>query len=70
MLTGKADIIISTLSITPDRAKVIDFSKRYATLQSDMGCLKSLNVKDWSDLKDGVCSASRAAPRRTPPCRT
>ena len=44
--TGKADIIISTLSVTPERAKVIDFSKRYATLQSDIGCLKSLNVKD------------------------
>ena len=33
---GKADIIISTLSVTPERAKVIDFSKRYATLQSDI----------------------------------
>src|SRR5215471_21586587 len=51
VLTGKADIIVSTLSVTPERAKVIDFSKRYATLQSDIGCLKSLNVKDWSDLK-------------------
>ena len=26
--TGKADIIISTLSVTPERAKVIDFTKR------------------------------------------
>src|ERR1043165_8625268 len=25
--TGKADIIISTLSVTPERAKVIDFTK-------------------------------------------
>ena len=33
--TGKADIIISTLSVTPERAKVIDFSKPYAALQSD-----------------------------------
>ncbi|MGY4470334.1 ABC-type amino acid transport substrate-binding protein [Bradyrhizobium sp. LB9.1b] len=33
VLTGKADIIISTLSVTPERAKVIDFTKRYATLQ-------------------------------------
>jgi polar amino acid transport system substrate-binding protein len=29
--TGKADIIISTPSVTPDRAKVIDFTRRYAT---------------------------------------
>ncbi len=28
--TNKADIIISTLSVTPDRAKVIDFTKAYA----------------------------------------
>jgi polar amino acid transport system substrate-binding protein len=54
--TGKADIIISTLSVTPDRAKVIDFTNRYATLQSDIGCLKSLNVKDWPDLKDKTLS--------------
>src|SRR5512132_4337065 len=28
--TNKADIVVSTLSITPDRAKVIDFSIPYA----------------------------------------
>ena len=28
--TNKADIIISTLSVTPERAKVIDFTKPYA----------------------------------------
>ena len=65
VLTGKADIIISTLSITPDRAKVIDFSKRYATLQSDIGCLKSLNVKDWSDLKDKSVGVSRGTTQDT-----
>ena len=38
VLTGKADIIISTLSVTPDRAKVIDFTKRYAQgLESSSG---------------------------------
>ena len=39
VLTGKADIIISTLSVTPDRAKVIDFTKRYATLQLVLFCV-------------------------------
>jgi polar amino acid transport system substrate-binding protein len=34
--TGKADIIISTPSVTPDRAKVIDFTKRYATLHGPL----------------------------------
>ena len=35
--TNKADIIISTLSVTPERAKVIDFTKPYAALQSVVG---------------------------------
>lgn len=65
VLTGKADIIISTLSVTPERAKVIDFSRRYATLQSDIGCLKSLNVKDWSDLKDKTVGVSRGTTQDT-----
>jgi polar amino acid transport system substrate-binding protein len=65
VLTGKADIIISTLSITPDRAKVIDFSNRYATLQSDIGCLKSMNVKDWPDLKDKTVGVSRGTTQDT-----
>jgi len=51
LLTNKADIVISTLSVTPKRAEVIDFSKPYATLSSDIGCLKSLNISDWKDLK-------------------
>jgi len=63
--TGKADIIISTLSVTPERAKVIDFTKRYATLQSDVGCLKSLNVKDWADLKDKAIGVSRGTTQDT-----
>jgi polar amino acid transport system substrate-binding protein len=65
VLTGKADIIISTLSVTPERAKVIDFTKRYATLQSDIGCLKSLNVKDWPDLKDKTIGVSRGTTQDT-----
>jgi polar amino acid transport system substrate-binding protein len=65
VMTGKADIIISTLSVTPDRAKVIDFTKRYATLQSDIGCLKSLNVKDWPDLKDKTVGVSRGTTQDT-----
>ena len=31
--TGKADLVISTLSITAERAKVIDFSLGYAALR-------------------------------------
>jgi len=63
--TGKADIIISTLSVTPERAKVIDFTKPYATLQSVVGCLKSLPIKDWADLKGKPIAVSRGTTQDT-----
>lgn len=63
--TNKADIIISTLSVTPDRAKVIDFSKPYAALQSVVGCLKSVDAKNWSDLKDKTIAVSRGTTQDT-----
>jgi len=50
VLTGKADIIISTLSVTPERAKVIDFSKGYAVLRTVIAAPKSVNVKSLADL--------------------
>ena len=62
--TNKADIIISTLSVTPERAKVIDFSKPYAALQSVVGCLKSERSRAGRTSR-ARRSASRAAPRRT-----
>ncbi|NNM71347.1 transporter substrate-binding domain-containing protein [Enterovirga aerilata] len=63
--TGKADIIISTLSVTPERAKVIDFTKPYAALQSVVGCLKSLPIKDWADLKGKAIAVSRGTTQDT-----
>ena len=63
--TDKADIIISTLSVTPERAKVIDFSKPYAALQSVVGCLKSLDVKGWDDLKGKTIAVSRGTTQDT-----
>ncbi len=66
--TDKADIVISTLSVTPERAKVIDFTKRYAALQSVVGVPEDRwTVKGWADLKGKTDRRSPAAPRRTPP---
>ncbi len=48
--TNKADIVISTLSITPDRAKVVDFSIPYADHPSVVAGLKALQIKQLSDL--------------------
>ena len=63
--TGKADIIISTLSVTPERAKVIDFSKPYAVLQSVIGAKKDLNLKDWADLKGKTVAVTRGTTQDT-----
>ena len=48
--TDKADLVISTLSITPERAKVIDFSLGYASLSTVIAALKSIELKKLADL--------------------
>src|SRR3954464_5136490 len=48
--TSKADLVISTLSITPERAKVIDFSLGYAVLRTVIAAPKSVNVKSLAEL--------------------
>jgi len=63
--TNKADIIISTLSVTPERGKVIDFTKAYAALQSVVACLKSVDVKGWDDLKGKTIAVSRGTTQDT-----
>src|SRR6201995_4974583 len=46
--TGKADLVISSLSYTPERAKVIDFSKGYAVLRTVIAAPKSVAGKQLS----------------------
>jgi len=58
--TGKADIAISTLSVTPDRAKVIDFSNRYAVLESIVAGRKEVPVQSLEDLKGRTVCVTRA----------
>jgi polar amino acid transport system substrate-binding protein len=48
--TDKADLVISTLSITPERAKVIDFSIPYADHPSVVASLSAVPLKEMSDL--------------------
>jgi polar amino acid transport system substrate-binding protein len=55
--TGKADLVISSLSYTAERAKVIDFSKGYAVLRTVIAAPKSLALKQLSDL-DGKTVAT------------
>jgi lysine/arginine/ornithine transport system substrate-binding protein len=43
---GKIDLIISSLSMTPDRARVIDFTKPYYLSPSQFVALKSSGITD------------------------
>ncbi|WP_284614997.1 transporter substrate-binding domain-containing protein [Aquabacterium humicola] len=48
--TGKADLVISSLSVTPEREKVIDFSVPYAQIQSVVAGPKTVALKGFDDL--------------------
>ena len=48
--TGKADLVISSLSFTAERAKVIDFSQGYAVLRTVIAAPKSVTVKSLAEL--------------------
>lgn len=50
--TDKADVIISSLSVTEERAKVVDFTKPYSFIRTTViGPAGDKSVKDWPDLK-------------------
>lgn len=48
--TGKADIVVSSLSVTPERAQVIDFSVPYAQILSVVVGPKAQAIKSFDDL--------------------
>ncbi len=63
--TDKADIVVSTLSVTPERQKVIDFSRPYAALVSVIGARKDLAIKDWQDLRGKAVTVTRGTTQDT-----
>lgn len=48
--THKADLVISSLSVTADRAKVIDFSIPYMPIQTIIFAPKDMKITTFSDL--------------------
>lgn len=50
LMTNKADMVISSFSISPERAKVVAFSKPYGAIQFVVAAPKSLAIKDVNDL--------------------
>jgi polar amino acid transport system substrate-binding protein len=51
LLTGKADILIDVLAITPERAKQVSYSIPYGVMQVIMYGPESAHVRSWADLK-------------------
>jgi polar amino acid transport system substrate-binding protein len=56
---NKADVVISSLSITPERERIIDFSRPYAGILSVVGAPKSLVIKKAADLEGQTIATAR-----------
>src|SRR5690606_15554872 len=50
LLTNKADLVVASFSITPEREKVVAFSVPYAAIQAVVGAPKSSSIKTLQDL--------------------
>ncbi|WP_034294268.1 transporter substrate-binding domain-containing protein [Herbaspirillum sp. RV1423] len=50
LLTNKADIVIASFSITPERAKVISFSVPYSASESVVAAERTAPIKSLADL--------------------
>lgn len=59
--TNKVDIIIASLSVTPEREKVIDFSTPYAAILAVVAAPKSMNLKTPEDLVGKKVVVTRAS---------
>lgn len=59
LITGKADIVISTLAITPKRQKVIDFSTPYAAILNVVGAPKTMQITTPADLAGHKIAVTR-----------
>lgn len=57
--TDKADIVISSMSVTPEREKVVDFSIPYAAILAVVGAPKSMAISGPADLAGKKVIATR-----------
>lgn len=62
LLSGRADVIISTLSITSERAKQVWYTTPYAPIPLIMIAAKDKPYKSWADLKGVRVAVVRGSP--------
>ncbi len=63
LLSNKADLIISSLSITPERQKAVDFSIPYGAIQAAVGAPKGLKITGIDDLAGKTVAVTRGGPQ-------
>lgn len=59
--SGRADLTISSLGKTPERAKVIDYSIAYSPFYEAVYGKKDLNVKNFDDLTNRTIAVTRGS---------
>ena len=59
--TNKADIVVASLSVTPEREKVIDFSTPYAQILAVVAGPKAMNIKGFEDLAGKRVATTRGS---------
>ncbi|WP_064255134.1 transporter substrate-binding domain-containing protein [Sinorhizobium americanum] len=65
LVSGRSDIVISTLSITDERRKVIDFSKPYSAIQIVVGAPQDESVAKLDDLVGKRVAVTRGSTNDT-----
>lgn len=63
--TGKIDMVIGSLSITPARSEQVLFSAPYCALEGVMYARKDLDIKDYTDLGGLRIGVARSSPQDT-----
>lgn len=56
----RADLVVADLSITPERAKVVDFSVPYAVISLIVGAPKDIKITGYGDLNGKTIGLTRA----------
>ena len=59
--TGKADMVIASLSVTDERKRVIDYSKPYGVIQSVIAAPAGQTIKTMADLKGKRIGTTRGS---------
>ncbi len=59
LISNKADVVISALSITPERKKVVDFSIPYATLETVVAAPAGMAISSYADLAGKSVAVTR-----------